>query len=60
MRPFESSLGLVNIKIKSYSGDVLEIAPEYEDVRQIARDKSAPFIEVQRVVTEEARREIFK
>ena len=60
MRPFESSLGQVNVKIKMYAGDVLEIAPEYEDIRQIARDKSVPFIEVQRVVTEEARREMFK
>jgi uncharacterized protein (TIGR00299 family) protein len=60
IRPFESSLGRVNVKIKMYSGDVLEVAPEYEDIRQIAKDNGVPFIEVQRVVTEEARREMFK
>jgi uncharacterized protein (TIGR00299 family) protein len=60
IRPFESSLGKVNVKIKLYAGDVLEIAPEYEDIRQIAKDHGVPFIEVQRIVTEEARRELFK
>lgn len=56
IRPFESSLGIVNIKIKSYGADLLEIAPEFEDIRRIARDKQLPFIQVQRMVAEEARR----
>ncbi len=59
IRPFESSLGKVDVKTKYYAGDVLEIVPEYEDIRRIARDHSLPFIEVQRIVAEEARRQLY-
>jgi pyridinium-3,5-bisthiocarboxylic acid mononucleotide nickel chelatase len=58
IRPFESRFGTVNVKIKSFEGNVLEIAPEYEDIRRIAHDRGLPFIEVQRVVTEQARKEL--
>jgi len=56
IRPFNSSLGQVNIKYKIYRGRVLEMAPEYEDVRHIAGEKSIPFMQVRRTITEEASR----
>jgi uncharacterized protein (DUF111 family) len=56
IRTFDSSLGTVNVKFKLYEGDILEVAPEYEDIRRIAKEKGMPFIEVQRIVNEEARR----
>lgn len=56
IRPFDSSLGKVYIKIKTIEGRVLEIAPEYDDIRSIAKERGLPFIEAQRTITEEARR----
>ena len=38
------------------SENILELAPEYEDIRHIAKERGLPFIEVQRIVSEEARR----
>ncbi len=52
----ETSLGRVSVKVKEYQGDVLSVAPEYEDCKRVAAEKGLPFQEVRRILGEEARR----
>ena len=52
---FKSSLGKVHIKLKRFSGNNLNISPEYEDCRKIALEKNMPLLEVLRIVENEAR-----
>ena len=43
---FRSSLGEVNVKLKTLDGEVLAISPEYEDCKRIALEKSIPLVKV--------------
>ncbi|HEX6817380.1 MAG TPA: LarC family nickel insertion protein, partial [Ktedonobacterales bacterium] len=50
---FESSLGLVRVKLKLVAGEIVSIAPEYEDCKALAERHSLPFERVrERLVTE--------
>lgn len=51
---FESSLGLAAVKVKRLPGEVPRPAPEYEDCRRIALERSLPLAEVYRTVSVEA------
>ena len=55
MIEFDSSLGRVKTKIKRLGGDMVDVAPEYEDCRRIALEKNIPLQEVYRIVENEAR-----
>lgn len=51
--PFESSLGVVAMKLSSWGSEVIRATPEYEDVRRIAREKDVPVSEVRQIVLNE-------
>lgn len=53
---FDSSLGHARAKIKHFAGNVIGIAPEYEDCRRIALERNMPLREVYNAVEGEARR----
>ena len=51
---FQSSLGIVNVKIKMLNGKDIAVSPEYEDCKKIALKKSLPLIKVLDIVSFEA------
>jgi pyridinium-3,5-bisthiocarboxylic acid mononucleotide nickel chelatase len=51
---FKSSLGSVKMKVKYFSGDSIQVAPEYEDCKHIAMEKDMPLQEVMRIIKNEA------
>lgn len=51
---FDSSLGMVGVKVKRFHGDVVGLSPEFEDCRRLAREHDLPLQEVYRIVTTEA------
>jgi uncharacterized protein (DUF111 family) len=51
---FDSSLGLVAVKVKRRDGLAVQVAPEYEDCRRVALEQGMPLQEVYRVVEGEA------
>ena len=51
----ESSLGHAGVKVKRFAGDIVMVAPEYDDCRRIAAERKLPFSEVRRIIEEEAR-----
>ena len=52
----DTSLGRARVKIKRFSGEVLNLSPEYEDCRRIASESGIPLREVYRIIEEEAHR----
>lgn len=54
----ETSLGAARVKIKRVDGDVVGVAPEYDDCRALAIKHDLPFAEVMRRVADEARSRI--
>jgi pyridinium-3,5-bisthiocarboxylic acid mononucleotide nickel chelatase len=42
----ETTFGLVNVKIGSLNGQVVQIAPEYEDCKTLAKEKQVPLKQV--------------
>jgi uncharacterized protein (TIGR00299 family) protein len=56
----ESSLGHAGVKVKRFSGDIVMVAPEYDDCRRIAAERKLPFSEVRRIIEEEARRFLYR
>ena len=52
---FESSLGQVTLKLKKRGGDVIQVAPEYEDCRRIADDHGLALAEVMDRIRHETR-----
>jgi uncharacterized protein (TIGR00299 family) protein len=54
----ETAIGSARVKVKELGGRVVDVAPEYEDCRRIARDKAIDLREVLRVFAEAARREL--
>jgi uncharacterized protein (DUF111 family) len=54
----ETSIGSARVKVKELGGRTVDVAPEYEDCRRIARENGIDLREVMRVVTEAARREL--
>jgi uncharacterized protein (TIGR00299 family) protein len=55
MAEVESSLGRVRVKIKLFSGKILDVSPEYEDCRRIAVERNIPLQEVLRIIEGESR-----
>ena len=51
-------LGTARVKVKELGGSAVDVAPEYEDCRRIARETGRDLREVMRVVAEVARREL--
>jgi pyridinium-3,5-bisthiocarboxylic acid mononucleotide nickel chelatase len=49
----ETSLGTVKVKVLREGGRVVRIAPEYEECRRIARERSLPLAEVYRLIERE-------
>lgn len=54
----ETQLGKARVKVKVLGGRAVDVAPEYEDCRRIARATGADLREVMRIVAEAARREL--
>jgi hypothetical protein len=54
MVPFNSSLGMVMVKVKRFQGKQIGLSLEFEDCRRIALENDLPLQEVYRIVTTEA------
>jgi hypothetical protein len=55
-----SSLGRAVVKVKRLHGQVMQVAPEYEACRRLARETRLPLLEVYRIVQAEALAEMTK
>ena len=55
IREVETEFGVVRVKLKSLSGEVVAASPEYEDCRRIAQETGRPLQEVFHMAEEEAR-----
>jgi pyridinium-3,5-bisthiocarboxylic acid mononucleotide nickel chelatase len=53
---FDSSLGHIRAKVKRFSGQILDVSPEYEDCRRIAQERDIPLREVYRIINTEIRK----
>ena len=53
-----TTLGKARVKVKELDGKAVDVAPEYEDCRRIAREKGIDLREVMRVVADSARRQL--
>jgi uncharacterized protein (TIGR00299 family) protein len=53
-----TSLGDVPVKVKRLSGEFVDVAPEYEACREIARIKGRPLLEIMSRIQVEARNEL--
>ncbi|HET7467010.1 MAG TPA: nickel pincer cofactor biosynthesis protein LarC [Candidatus Dormibacteraeota bacterium] len=58
VQEIKTSFGAARVKIKELGGKAVDVAPEYEDCRRLARESGRPLREVMRVVAEEARRQL--
>ena len=56
----ETSLGVVNCKLKKLDGSVVSLSPEYEDCRKIAIRKGIPIQDVYNKVRVEAEKKLSK
>ena len=54
----KTSLGTARVKVKELGGDPVDVSPEYEDCRRIARETGQDVRQVMRLVAEAARREL--
>jgi pyridinium-3,5-bisthiocarboxylic acid mononucleotide nickel chelatase len=54
----QTALGKASVKVKELAGKPIEVAPEYEDCRRLARESGRDIREVMRLVTETARRQL--
>ena len=53
-----TSLGTARVKVKELDGKPIDVAPEFEDCRQISRDTGVDLREVMRVFSDAARKEL--
>ena len=53
-----TSLGTARVKVKEMAGEPVDVAPEYEDCRRIARETGEDVRHVMRLVAEAARKEL--
>jgi len=53
---FESSYGKVKVKVKRFEDKVVSIAPEYDECKKIAAERTIPLRDVYRTVEAEARK----
>jgi uncharacterized protein (TIGR00299 family) protein len=54
----ETALGPARVKVKEIGGRAIDISPEYEDCRRLAREHGLDLSEVMRIVAEAGRKEI--
>lgn len=54
----ETPFGKVRVKVKELGGAAVDAAPEYEDCRRLARERSVDVREVMRAAADAARREL--
>ncbi len=54
IRKFDSTLGVVNVKISFHAGKILAVSPEYEDCRLISLNEQIPISKVMRQIKNEA------
>jgi uncharacterized protein (TIGR00299 family) protein len=54
----KTPLGMANVKVKDLGGKPVDVSPEYEDCRRIARDSGRDVRDVMRIVADTARREL--
>jgi uncharacterized protein (DUF111 family) len=54
----QTPLGAARVKVKELGGKPVDLAPEYEDCRRIARESGLDVREVMRLVAETARKEL--
>ena len=54
----KTSLGTARVKVKELGGKAVDVSPEYEDCRRIARETGQDVRHVMRLVAETARREL--
>ncbi|HEV2216312.1 MAG TPA: nickel pincer cofactor biosynthesis protein LarC [Candidatus Dormibacteraeota bacterium] len=54
----KTSVGVARVKIKELGGVAVDVAPEYEDCRRLARDSGRTLRDVMRIVAEEARAQL--
>lgn len=54
----ETSLGRVRVKVKELQANAVDLAPEYEDCRRVAKESGRPLSQVMRIVAEEARKQL--
>ena len=52
----QTALGVARVKVKELGGKPIDVAPEYEDCRRLARESGQDTRDVMRLVTEAARR----
>jgi pyridinium-3,5-bisthiocarboxylic acid mononucleotide nickel chelatase len=53
-----TAFGVARAKVKEIGGKPIDVAPEYEDCRRLARESGRDLTAVMRAVTEAARREL--
>jgi uncharacterized protein (TIGR00299 family) protein len=53
-----TAFGVARAKVKELGGKAVDVAPEYEDCRRLARESGRDLRDVMRAVTEAARREL--
>ncbi|GEM_PF-4019618 len=50
---FDSSFGNVTIKIAFYDGEIIKLAPEYDECKEIAKKRGLPLQQVyQKIISE--------
>ena len=54
----QTALGVARVKVKELGGKPIDVAPEYEDCRRLARESGQDTSDVMRLVTEAARRSV--
>jgi len=54
----KTSIGVARVKIKELGGKAVDVAPEYEDCRMLARESGRALRDVMRIVAEEAREQL--
>jgi hypothetical protein len=53
-----TALGVARVKVKEIGGRAVDVAPEYEDCRRIARERGLDVRDVMRTFTAAARAEV--
>ncbi|HKW60886.1 MAG TPA: nickel pincer cofactor biosynthesis protein LarC [Candidatus Dormibacteraeota bacterium] len=53
-----TDLGVARVKVKEMGGEAVDVAPEYEDCRRIAREREIDLRDVMRVFTAAARQQV--
>src|SRR4030081_276949 len=53
-----TSLGIARVKVKELDGKPIDVAPEFEDCRQISRETGKELREVMRIFSDAARKEL--